>query len=136
MYSKSALFDFMDYILWIACYHHNGDTPYKLEVKIMSHSQEKIALITGASSQGDIGTAICRKLASQGIHIFFTHWNSDAAWIEEFQQEILRMGVRCEAMKIDLSDAHAAFTIHEKISDKLGYPSIMQLIPQVIIMYR
>ncbi len=125
MYSKSALFDFMDYILWRTCYHNNGDTPYKLEVKIMSHSQEKIALITGASSQGDIGTAICRKLASQGIHIFFTHWNSDAAWIEEFQQEILRMGVRCEAMKIDLSDAHAAFTIHEKISDKLGYPSIL-----------
>jgi 3-oxoacyl-[acyl-carrier protein] reductase len=96
-----------------------------LGVKIMSHFQKKIALITGASSQGDIGTAICRKLASQGIHIFFTHWKSDVAWIEQFQQEILQMGVRCEAMKIDLSDANAAFTIYEEISDKLGSPSIL-----------
>jgi 3-oxoacyl-[acyl-carrier protein] reductase len=91
----------------------------------MSNFQKKIALITGASSQGDIGTAICRKLASQGINIFFTHWNSDAAWIEKFQQEIFQMGVRCEGMKIDLSDANAAFTIYEEISDKLGYPSIL-----------
>ncbi|WP_064093340.1 SDR family oxidoreductase [Rossellomorea aquimaris] len=91
----------------------------------MSHSQNKIALITGASIQNDIGTAICRKLASQGINIFFTHWNSDSEWIEEFQQEILRMDVRCEEIKIDLSDANAALTIYEEMSGKLGYPSIL-----------
>ncbi|QGQ45917.1 SDR family oxidoreductase [Metabacillus sediminilitoris] len=91
----------------------------------MRHIQKKIALITGASSQRDIGTAICRKLASQGINIFFTHWNSDAVWVEKFQQEILQMGVRCEAMKIDLSDVNAAFTIFEEMSDKLGDPSIL-----------
>ncbi|WP_243297527.1 SDR family oxidoreductase [Bacillus litorisediminis] len=57
----------------------------------MNHSQNKIALITGASSPRDIGIAICRKLASQGIDIFFTHWKSDITWIEKFQQEIVNM---------------------------------------------
>ncbi len=91
----------------------------------MSLTKKKIALITGASSQGDIGTAICRKLASQGIDIFFTHWKSDAIWIETFQQELLQTGVSCGEMKIDLSDANAAYAILEEVSDKLGDPSIL-----------
>ncbi|PMC37854.1 oxidoreductase [Bacillus sp. UMB0899] len=91
----------------------------------MSHFQKKIALITGASNQGDIGTAICRKLASQNIDIFFTHWNSDAIWIERFKQELFQKGVSCEAMEIDLSDADAAYTIVEEVSDRLGSPSIL-----------
>ena len=61
----------------------------------MDFSQNKIAIVTGASSPRDIGTAICRKLASQGINIFFTHWNSKKDWIENFQEEIA-IGVRCE----------------------------------------
>lgn len=91
----------------------------------MSHFQKKIALITGASNQGDIGTAICRKLASQDIDIFFTHWNSDAPWIERFREELLLNGVSCMAMEIDLSDKNAAYKIFEEVSDKLGYPSIL-----------
>ena len=91
----------------------------------MGSIENKMALITGAGSQGEIGTAICRKLASLGINIFFTHWNSDASWIEEFQQEIVQMGVLCENKKIDLSDAHAAFEILDTVESKLGVPSIL-----------
>lgn len=91
----------------------------------MTYFENKIALITGASSQRDIGTAICRKLASQGINIFFTHWNSDNHWIEEFQQEIVSMGLLCENVKIDLSNANAASKILDIVENKLGFPSIL-----------
>lgn len=91
----------------------------------MTNFKNKIAIITGASSQRDIGTAICRKLASQGINIFFTHWNSDHDWIEEFQQEIVNKGVLCENLKIDLSNTNAAFEILDTVESKLGFPSIL-----------
>ncbi|MFC4323094.1 SDR family oxidoreductase [Litchfieldia salsa] len=91
----------------------------------MIYNKNKIALITGASSQRDIGAAICRNLASRGIHIFFTHWNSDPFWIEEFQKEIMDMGVLCENLKIDLSNANAAFIILDSIENKMGFPSIL-----------
>lgn len=92
---------------------------------LMAHIQNKIAIITGASNPRDIGTAICRKLSSQGIDIFFTHWNSDADWIEKFQQEITNSGVLCEHLKIDLSNADAAFHILDTVQTKLGVPSIL-----------
>jgi 3-oxoacyl-[acyl-carrier protein] reductase len=91
----------------------------------MSHSQRKIALVTGASSENEIGTAICRKLASQDIDIFFTHWRSNTEWIEQFQLELADNGVHCEAMKVDLSDANAAFAIYEEAARRLGSPSIL-----------
>jgi 3-oxoacyl-[acyl-carrier protein] reductase len=91
----------------------------------MTTLENKIALVTGASSPRDIGTAICRKLASQGIKIFFTHWKSDDGWIEEFQQEIVNLGVVCKNAKIDLSDTNAAFTLLDTVESKLGLPSIL-----------
>lgn len=91
----------------------------------MTNFKNKIAIITGASSQSDIGTAICRRLASKGINIFFTHWKSDHNWIEEFQQEIVNKGVLCENLKIDLSIANAAFEILDTVESKLGFPSIL-----------
>ncbi|MGP4040156.1 SDR family oxidoreductase [Gracilibacillus sp. D59] len=91
----------------------------------MNHCQNKIGLITGASSDRDIGTAICRKLAAEGIDIFFTHWKSNAVWIEKFQQEIRKMGVRCENLQIDLSQSDAAFEILDTVTKKFGLPSIL-----------
>ncbi|MGD6875105.1 SDR family oxidoreductase [Bacillus infantis] len=91
----------------------------------MNHSQRKIALVTGASSEKEIGAAICRKLASQDIDIFFTHWRSGAEWIGQFRHDIADNGVRCEALKIDLSDENAAFAIYEEAAGRLGSPSIL-----------
>jgi 3-oxoacyl-[acyl-carrier protein] reductase len=84
--------------------------------------QNKIALITGASHPRDIGSAICRRLAANGINIFFTHWNSNP---EKLQQEIRSTGVQCESMNIDLSNADAAGKILDEVSTKLGFPSIL-----------
>ena len=91
----------------------------------MQHLLNKIALVTGASSPRDMGTAICRRLASQGIDIFFTHWNSDSRWSEEFKTQISEIGVRCDSLEIDLSDANAAFRILDSVSKKIGSPSII-----------
>lgn len=91
----------------------------------MTHLQNKVALITGVSGPREIGTAICRKLASQGIDIFFTHWNSEASWPEDFREEILELGVRCDSLEIDLSDANAAFKIMDTVSKQLGPLSLL-----------
>lgn len=91
----------------------------------MNYLQGKIAIVTGASSEKEIGTAICRKLASYGTNIFFTHWNSNHDWIINFRQEIENMNVLCGEMKVDLSDANAACTILNRASDKLGETSIL-----------
>ncbi|MDF1506970.1 SDR family oxidoreductase [Robertmurraya sp. DFI.2.37] len=91
----------------------------------MMELKNKVAIVTGASSSRDIGTAICRKLASQGVDIFFTHWKSEQAWIEELQQEMVNMGVRCENLNIDLSEVNAAVKILHAVENKLGTPSIL-----------
>lgn len=91
----------------------------------MSKNQNKIAVITGASHPRDIGTAICRRLAADGVHIFFTHWHADRNWIGEFKDELLSMGIMCEEMTIDLSDSQAAQTILRTVEEKLGVPSIL-----------
>jgi len=85
----------------------------------------KIALITGASRSNDMGSAICRRLASQGIDIYFTYWNAEEEWPDKFKKEILEFGVRCERLYIDLSDRNAAFTILDSISNTLGFPTIL-----------
>lgn len=91
----------------------------------MTQLKNKTAIITGASNPRDIGTAICRKLASQGINIFFTHWNADNDWILNFQQEIVNMGLHCEGLEIDLANAGAASVIFNTVVTKLGYPSVL-----------
>ena len=91
----------------------------------MSKNQNKIAVITGASHPRDIGTAICRRLAADGVHIFFTHWHADRNWIGEFKDELLSMGIMCEEMTIDLSESQAAQTILRTVEEKLGVPSIL-----------
>ncbi|PEA54999.1 oxidoreductase [Bacillus pseudomycoides] len=91
----------------------------------MTHVQNKVALITGVSSPRGIGAAICRELASRGIDIFFTHWQSGASWPEKFQKEIVEFGVRCDSLEIDLSDANAAFEIMDTVFKQFGSLSIL-----------
>ncbi|WP_088068080.1 SDR family oxidoreductase [Gottfriedia luciferensis] len=91
----------------------------------MRNTKRKIALITGVSSERDIGTAICRKLASKEIDIFFTHWLSEVGWADTFQKELLEVGVRCESLSVDLSHANAANLLLDATSTNLGFPSIL-----------
>ncbi len=91
----------------------------------MKEASRKIALITGASSARDMGTAFCRKLAANGTDIFFTYWNADVEWPEVLRQEIKNMGVRCAYLEIDLSAATAAAELYSEVMKQLGQPTIL-----------
>ncbi|MER2263059.1 MAG: SDR family oxidoreductase [Psychrobacillus sp.] len=86
---------------------------------------KKIAIVTGASNKRDIGTAICRKLATKGIDIFFTYWKAEKEWIHQFKQEINKLGVRCVGLEVDLSASEAFLLVLDSVEEKLGKPSIL-----------
>lgn len=65
---------------------------------------KKRALVTGGS--GDIGAAICRKLAAQGMHLW-VHANSHPERAEAVAEEIVKAGGTAEAICFDLCDAAA-----------------------------
>ncbi|WP_214849145.1 SDR family oxidoreductase [Exiguobacterium sp. s138] len=90
----------------------------------MSHTP-RIALVTGASHPRDIGTAICRKLAAEGMTICFTYWKADLEWIKTFQAELAVNGVRSEALEIDLSAPDAAERVLTHTRSTIGTPSIL-----------
>ncbi|WP_026828207.1 SDR family oxidoreductase [Exiguobacterium artemiae] len=90
----------------------------------MSHTP-RIALVTGASHPRDIGTAICRKLAAEGMTICFTYWKADLEWIKTFQAELAVNGFQSEALEIDLSAPNAAERVLAHTCSTLGTPSVL-----------
>lgn len=85
----------------------------------------KVALITGVSHENGIGAAICKKLASEGVDIFFTHWSASNDWVRQFEDRIREYGVRCGYLEIDLADPGAPFNVLETITAELGLPAIL-----------
>lgn len=64
----------------------------------------KHALVTGGS--GDIGAAICRKLAADGAHVH-VHANRNLAQAEAVAAQIRAAGGAAEAVRFDVTDADA-----------------------------
>jgi 3-oxoacyl-[acyl-carrier protein] reductase len=64
----------------------------------------KHALVTGGS--GDIGAAICRKLAADGAHVH-VHANRNLAQAEAVAAQIRAAGGTAEAVRFDVTDADA-----------------------------
>jgi 3-oxoacyl-[acyl-carrier protein] reductase len=64
----------------------------------------KRALVTGGS--GDIGGAICRRLAAQGLHVV-VHANGNRARAEAVVADIVAAGGSAEAVAFDVADAEA-----------------------------
>ncbi|MFC4769015.1 SDR family oxidoreductase [Effusibacillus consociatus] len=91
----------------------------------MNRLSGRIAVVTGASHGKGIGTAICRKLSSEGADIFFMHWGAEVEWAGVLRNEIQAMGVRCESLEIDLSDPNSPFKLLDTVCDTLGFPSIL-----------
>ncbi|MCT4790995.1 MULTISPECIES: SDR family oxidoreductase [Exiguobacterium] len=87
--------------------------------------RRQLALITGASHPQDIGTAICRKLAAQGLNICFTYWKADSEWIHTFQAELSAAGISSEAFEIDLSAPDAAERVLAHAVATIGTPSLL-----------
>ncbi|CAM3503079.1 SDR family NAD(P)-dependent oxidoreductase [Paenibacillus lactis] len=102
----------------------------------MKRLMNKIAIVTGASREKGIGTAICRELAREGADIFFTHWstydqsldyfiNEDVGWAQQLMEEIRSFGVRSESMELDLSQIEAPEILLNEVQEKLGLPFIL-----------
>ena len=67
----------------------------------MSNSQQRRALVTGGS--GDLGGAICRRLAADGAHVI-VHANGNLARAEAVRDEILASGGSAQAVAFDVAD--------------------------------
>lgn len=91
----------------------------------MSEQQKRIAVVTGVGNSKGIGAAVCRKLALQGIDIFFTHWRSSSEFPAQFKSEIIEKGVRCEFLEVDLSEEGAYKVVLSAVSKKIGLPAIL-----------
>jgi 3-oxoacyl-[acyl-carrier protein] reductase len=67
--------------------------------------QRRRALVTGGS--GDLGGAICRRLAADGLHVI-VHANANASRAEALVAAILAEGGSAEAVAFDVADADAS----------------------------
>lgn len=94
----------------------------------------RIAIVTGASRERGIGTAICRALANAGADIFFTHWGrydepmewgAEYDWPDDLARELRQIGVRASHLEVNLADPDAALTILDEVHSVLGQPSIL-----------
>lgn len=72
----------------------------------------KKALVTGGS--GDIGAAICYRLAQQGIHVI-VHSHSNPSTAEHIVEQIKTAGFSAEAICFDISQAHEVAAILEAL---------------------
>ena len=68
------------------------------------HRQQRRALVTGGS--GDLGGAICRQLAADGLHVI-VHANGNRARAEDVAAQIVRDGGSAEAIAFDVADGDA-----------------------------
>ena len=94
----------------------------------------KVAVVTGASRRRGIGAAICRALAAHGADIFFTHWRpfdrtqyqgEDPEGPDELLRELRALGVRAEALEVDLRDPAAPARVLDVATARLGPSAIL-----------
>ena len=93
-----------------------------------------IAIVTGASRERGIGTAICRALAKAGADILFTHWGrydetmswgAEQEWPDRLMDELKQTGVRAHHLEVDLADPSTPSRIFDRALEVLGRPSIL-----------
>jgi 3-oxoacyl-[acyl-carrier protein] reductase len=70
----------------------------------------KRALVTGGS--GDIGAAICRRLAADGLHVI-VHAHRNMAAAENLRDELIANGGSAQAVQFDVTDADATQAVLE-----------------------
>ena len=78
----------------------------------MNTNLQKRALVTGGS--GDLGGAICRRLAADGLHVI-VHANANLARAEAVVADIQTAGGSAEAVAFDVADGAATRTAIEAL---------------------
>jgi 3-oxoacyl-[acyl-carrier protein] reductase len=96
--------------------------------------ERRLAIVTGVGRQKGLGAAICRALAQDGIDLFITYWSLyDCGHFPEtesgepiaIRDELRAMGVRCEALEMDLSEPDAPARLLDEVIRRMGVPSIL-----------
>lgn len=100
----------------------------------MPNLSGKIAIVTGASRRIGIGAAIARALAAAGADVCFTHfipydaempWGADEDGPPALLAELRALGVRAEALALDLSDPAAPEALFTYVHGCLGPADIL-----------
>jgi 3-oxoacyl-[acyl-carrier protein] reductase len=94
----------------------------------------RVAVVTGASRRQGIGVAICRLFARHGADVLFTHWQAydqeqpygaDPDGPHALLHELRELGVRSEALEIDLADPASPGQVLDAAESRLGPTSIL-----------
>lgn len=100
----------------------------------MNQLEGKIAIVTGASRLKGIGAAICRELAKNGCHIFFTYWteyDKSMPWSMEstepdrLKEELAETGIKVSCMELDLTRFDTLKQFIDKVSEDVGAPDFL-----------
>lgn len=81
----------------------------------MSNTPPRRAIVTGGS--GDLGGAICRRLAAGGAHVI-VHANGNLARAEAVRDEIVASGGSAEAVAFDVADGEATRAALDTLLEK------------------
>jgi 3-oxoacyl-[acyl-carrier protein] reductase len=94
----------------------------------------RVAIVTGASRRIGIGAAIGRAFAEAGADLFLTYyrpydasmpWGSAAHDAAELLGEVRALGVRAEAMELDLASPTAPSLLFDQVEQMLGPADIL-----------
>jgi len=94
----------------------------------------KVAIVTGASRSKGIGAAICRELAKNGCHIFFTYWTEydksmpwsiDSKEPIKLKKELESTGVKVSCREIDLTRFDYLKQLWDIVSVEIGTPDFL-----------
>lgn len=100
----------------------------------MNQLKGKIAIVTGASRLNGIGAAICRELAENGCHVFFTYWREydrSMPWSLEpnepkrLKEELAKTGVQVSYLEMDLTQFDKLDALYDKVALEIGAPDIL-----------
>lgn len=87
----------------------------------MSRFQDKIALVTGAG--GGIGSAIARRLASEGAHVVVTDVNAEAA--QAVASEIITAGHKASSIAANIAKADECHALVRQVLATQGQVDIL-----------
>ncbi len=89
----------------------------KLEQLFQAKVQDKVALITGASS--GIGLTVAKKLAAEGAHVLLVARTQET--LEQVQADIQAQGGQASIFPCDLNDMNAIDEVSKKILDSVDH---------------
>lgn len=98
----------------------------------MNSLKGNVALVTGVGRTRGIGTAICRKLAQEGVNVFYTYWHQydldeypETSDPKNLLSELRSLGVNAECQEFDLSQRGAPHKLFQQAIKQLGKPDIL-----------